>query len=182
MATRHRFLIDGHEHSVVVDQNDGAVTVQINDDDPLAVDATNSGLPGLFSVLVDGEPSTAYVSRRGSGFEVTVAGRRFTVESATGGSKRRGPVGGLEDPPGQVTAPLGGVVIEVHVAVGGTIEVGQPLMVVEAMKMQNEVQAPLAGTVTAVHFSKGERVDAKGDLLLEYDPDEIVDADEPAAD
>ncbi|MDP6605861.1 MAG: biotin/lipoyl-containing protein [Dehalococcoidia bacterium] len=182
MATRHRFLIDGHEHSVAVERDGGAVTVQIDDEDPVAVDATNSGLPGLFSVLVDGEPSTAYVSRRGAGFEVTVAGRRFTVDSATGGSKRRGPVGGLEETPGKVTAPLGGVVIEVHVAPGDTIEVGQPLMVIEAMKMQNEVQAPLAGTITAVHYSKGDRVDAKGDLLVEYDPAETADEDDPAGD
>lgn len=170
MATRHRFLIDGREHSVVVEQNDGAVTVAVDGDDPLAVDATNSGLPGLFSVLVDGEPSTAYVSRRGAGFEVTVGGRRFTVESAVGRSKRRGPVGGLEDPPGTITAPLGGIVIEVHVKVGDTIAAGQPLMVIEAMKMQNEIQAPHDGTVTAVHFDKGDRVDAKGDLLIEYEP------------
>ncbi|MEE8422805.1 MAG: biotin/lipoyl-containing protein [Dehalococcoidia bacterium] len=170
MATRHRFLIDGREHSVVVDQNDGAVTVAIDGGDPLAVDATNSGLPGLFSVLVDGEPSTAYVSRRGAGFEVTVGGRRFTVESAASGARRRSPVGGLEDPPGTITAPLGGIVIEVHVKTGDTIEAGQPLMVLEAMKMQNEIQAPHDGTVTAVHFGKGDRVDAKGDLLIEYEP------------
>lgn len=183
MASRHRFLIDGTEHSVVVDESNGLFTVAVDDGEPLQVDVTNSGLPGLFSLLLDGQPSQAFVSRRGAGFEVTTGGRRFAVEAATVGRGRRGPVGGLEDPLGKVSAPLGGVVIEVHVKVGDTIAVGDPLMVIEAMKMQNEVQAAHAGTVTALHYGKGDRVDQKGDLLLEYDPaesdeDEDEDADE----
>ena len=171
MASRHRFLLNGREHSVVVDQVAGRTTVAVDGGEPVEVDATTSGVPGLFSLLVDGEPSTAYVSRRGAGFEVTVGGRSFSVEPATGGGRRRGPVGGLEDAPGTVTAPLAGVVVEVHVQVGDEIEVGQPLIVIEAMKMQNELRAPQPGTVTAVHFQQGDRVE-KGELLLEYEPTE----------
>ncbi len=171
MASRHRFLIGGTEHSVTVDESDGLVTVAIDGDEPLAIDVTNSGLPGLFSLLVDGRPRQAFVSRRGAGFEITTGGRRFVVEAATGGRGRRSPVGGLDDPPGTVTAPLGGVVIEVHVKVGDSIKTGDPLMVIEAMKMQNEVQAPHPGTITAVHYARGDRVEQKGDPLLEYDPD-----------
>ena len=178
MASRHRFLIDGTEHSVVVEESDGLFSVAVDDADPQQVDFTSSGLPGLFSLLVDGEPSQAFVSRRGAGFEVTTGGRRFAVEAATAARGRRGPVGGLEDPIGKVTAPLGGVVIEVHVKVGDAIASGDPLMVIEAMKMQNEVQAPHPGTVTAIHFGEGDRVDSKGDLLLEYDADESDEGDD----
>ncbi len=169
MASRHRFLVDGREHTVVVVEVDGRTTVAVDDDDAVEVDATTSGLPGLFSLLVDGSPSNAFVSRRRGGFEVTVGGRRFRVEPAAGSSRRRGPVGGLEDPPGEVSAPLAGVVVEVRVQVGDEIEVGQALLVIEAMKMQNELQAPLAGTVTAVHVRTGERVE-KGTVVIEYDP------------
>jgi biotin carboxyl carrier protein len=169
LASRHRFLIDGREHIVLVDEVDGCTTVAVDGDDAVEVDATTSGLPGLFSLLVDGSPSNAFVSRRRGGFEVTVGGRRFTVEPAAGSSRERGPVGGLEDPPGKVSAPLAGVVVEVHVQVGDEIEVGQALLVIEAMKMQNELQAPLAGAVTAVRVAAGERVE-KGAVLVEYDP------------
>ncbi len=172
MASRHRFLIDGTEHSVTVEESDGLFSVAVDDDDPQQVDLTNSGLPGLFSLLVNGDPSQAFVSRRGAGFEVTTGGRCFKVEAATAGRGRRGPVGSLEDPIGKVTALLGGVVFEVHVKVGDTIATGDPLMVIEAMKMQNEVQAPHPGTVTTLHVNVGDRVDSKGDLLLEYDADE----------
>ena len=170
MASRHRLLLNGVEHTVVVDEAGGRTTVAVDDAPPLEVDATTSGLPGLFSLLIDGQPATAYVSRRGSGFEVTVGGRAFQVEPATARG-RRGPIGGLEDPLGKVTAPLAGVVVEVHVQVGEAIAVGQPLLVLEAMKMQNEVQAPHAGTVTAVHFAKGDRAE-KGAVLVEYEPAE----------
>ncbi len=173
MASRHRFLVDGREHTVVVDEVDGRTTVAVDGADAVEVDAKIPGLPGLFSLLVDGSPSRAFVSRRRGGFEVTVEGRRFTVEPAAGAGRRRGPVGGLEDPPGEVSAPLAGVVVEVHVQVGDEIEVGQALVVIEAMKMQNELQAPLAGTVTAVHAGAGERVE-KGAVLIEYDPAEAA--------
>jgi len=168
VASRYRFLLDGREHSVVVDRADGRTTVAVDDGDPVEVDVTSSGLPGLFSMLVDGEPSTAYVSRRGAGFEVTVGGRRFALAPGTGAGRTRGTVGGLDDPPGQIMAPLAGVVVEVRVNVGDAIEVGQTLIVVEAMKMQNELRAPHAGVVTAIHFGSGDRVE-QGILLLEYE-------------
>ena len=169
MASRHRFLLDGREHSVVVDERDGRTTVALDGDEPLTVDATMSGLPGLISLLLDGAPSTAYVSRRGPAFVVTVGGRCFTVEPAAGAASRRGPVGGLVDAPGRVSAPLAGVVVELHVRVGDEVEAGQPLLVIEAMKMQNEVQAPRAGVITALHVARGDRAE-KGELLLEYEP------------
>ena len=63
---------------------------------------------------------------------------------------------------------LGGVVVQILVEPGQTVEKGQSLLVLEAMKMQNEIQAPHAGTVTAVRFSAGDRVE-KGELVVEYD-------------
>ena len=171
MASRHRFLLEGREHTVVIDERDGRTMVTIDDGEPLEVDATTSGLPGTLSLMVGGRPADAYVSRRGQGFAVTVGGRQFLVEPAAAASRQRSAVGGLDDPPGTVTAPLAGVVVEVHVQVGDEIEVGQSLLVLEAMKMQNEIHAPHAGTVTAVHFAAGERAE-QGELLVEYEPAE----------
>lgn len=167
MATRHRFLIDGRERSVVVDDAGGRVTVTIDDGEPIEVDVASAGLPGVISILVDGRPHSAYVARRGAGFEVVVEGRRFPITPAVGG-RQRGAIGG-KDAPGKVTAPLAGVVITVRVEVGQVIEAGQALLVIEAMKMQNEIQAPLAGTVTAIHCEAGERVE-QGALVIEYTP------------
>ena len=62
-----------------------------------------------------------------------------------------------------VVSPLPGVIIEVSVKVGDPVKAGQKVAVIEAMKMENEIQAPEAGTVTAV-------IANKGDSVLEGDP------------
>ncbi|MDI9550359.1 MAG: biotin/lipoyl-binding protein [Bacteroidales bacterium] len=62
-----------------------------------------------------------------------------------------------------VESPLPGVIIEVSVKVGDVVKTGQKVAVIEAMKMENEIQAPEAGTVTAVIVNKG-------DSVLEGDP------------
>lgn len=169
MATRHRFLIGEEEHTVTVEEHDQTVVVRVDDGDPLEIDVTTSGVPGQFSMIVDGRPRRAFVARRGPGFEVTVDGRRFGLHPAGAGGRGRSAAGGASDPPGKVTAPLAGVVVEVRVAVGDVFEAGQTLFVVEAMKMQNEVGARLGGTVTRIVVAQGARAEA-GDVVIEYDP------------
>ena len=68
-----------------------------------------------------------------------------------------------------ITAPLAGVVVEIRVKQGDTLEPRQVVAVVEAMKMQNEVQAPLGGTVKRIAAVAGSRIE-KGELILEYEP------------
>lgn len=167
-STRHRFEVGGEIQTVLVGEADGLTSVTIGDDDPVITDATLSGVPGMVSMVIDGQPTRAYVARDGRDFRVTVGGRTFLIAAAGGGKRDRSGVGGATDAPGKITAPLAGVFVESRVAVGDTIEAGQPIVVIEAMKMQNEIQAPLAGTVTAVHFSAGDRVE-KGELVVEYE-------------
>jgi 3-methylcrotonyl-CoA carboxylase alpha subunit len=62
--------------------------------------------------------------------------------------------------------PLPGTVVKLNVAVGDEVEAGQPLVVVEAMKMEHTIVAPHAGAVTRLHYGVGERV-AAGALLAE---------------
>ncbi len=67
---------------------------------------------------------------------------------------------------GQVVAPIPGLITSVAVQEGDSVARGDQLLVLEAMKMENELRAPLAGTVAVVHVSAGETVD-KGALLLD---------------
>ena len=167
MAKRHRFLVGEDERSVEVDQTPDGVTVTLDEGDAMSLDVLEVQVPGTVSFFIDGRQQRAYVARRGGGYEVTIGERRFVIETA-GGGRRRGAVGGAEDVPGQITAPLAGVVVEMRVAVGDEIEAGTTVLVLEAMKMQNEVQIPHDGTITAVHAEAGQNVD-KGALLIEYD-------------
>ncbi|MEZ6194247.1 MAG: biotin/lipoyl-containing protein [Planctomycetota bacterium] len=66
----------------------------------------------------------------------------------------------------RVTAVMPGIVVSVAVAPGDEVEKGQPVVVLEAMKMENEIRAPRAGTIAAVHVSPGQTVNG-GDPLVE---------------
>ncbi|HET9134571.1 MAG TPA: biotin/lipoyl-containing protein [Gemmatimonadales bacterium] len=79
-----------------------------------------------------------------------------SLTAAAGGASR----GGV------LKAPMPGLVVRVQVAVGDTVEAGQGLVVLEAMKMENELKAPAAGTVTAISAIPGQAVE-KGAILLQ---------------
>ena len=169
MAKRHRFLTGDGEHAVEVERTPEGATVAVDGGEPIAVELIGARAPGFVSYFAGGRQRRAYVARRGGGaFEVTIGERRFLVQP-TSARRGRHVVGGADDAPGRITAPLAGVVVEVRAAVGDVLEAGATVLVLEAMKMQNEVQIPHDGAITAVHASPGDNVD-KGALLVEYEP------------
>ena len=76
-------------------------------------------------------------------------------------------VGHPRTPARTVTAPMPGVILSVAVAAGATVQRGQTLMVLEAMKMKNDLKAQREGTVSQVFVSDGDQV-KHGDLLLKF--------------
>jgi pyruvate carboxylase subunit B len=70
--------------------------------------------------------------------------------------------------PRPIVAPMPGMVVKVEVAAGDTVRAGQGIVIVEAMKMENELRASGAGRVTRVHVSKGDAV-AKDQVLVELE-------------
>ena len=70
---------------------------------------------------------------------------------------------------GHVTTTMPGVILDVLVKEDELVRARQPLLIVEAMKMQTEVQAPIAGHVTRVHVAKGDRINP-GEVLVEIEP------------
>ncbi len=120
--------------------------------------------PGVYSVLLDGKSYDVRVEPGPERSFVSVQGRRFAVE-VEDPRERRGSVGGL---PGEgrqnISAPMPGKVVRVLVAPGDAVEAGQGLVVVEAMKMQNEMKAPRAGRVVALSAREGGAV-AAGEVL-----------------
>jgi len=71
--------------------------------------------------------------------------------------------------PAPVTAPMPGLVVRIAVAVGDTVSAGQGLVMIEAMKMENELRATTAGVVTGIRVAPGQAVE-KGAILVDLGP------------
>jgi biotin carboxyl carrier protein len=103
--------------------------------------------------------------------EVLVDGFRFVVETesdrlaALRERASRGRAAGVRSGPLEVKAIIPGKVAAVLVAAGDSVTAGERLLVIEAMKMQNELRAPRDGTIARVNVAPGENIDV-GDVLL----------------
>ena len=95
-----------------------------------------------------------YHIRLRSELDLTI--EKMGMQGATGG-------GG-----GQITAPIPGLISEVSVKEGDTVAAGDRLLILEAMKMENEIRAPQAGIVLAVHVARGQAVE-QGALLVKLE-------------
>lgn len=120
--------------------------------------------PGVYSVLMDGRVYDARVEETTAGRVVVIDGFRFEMEVRD--PRRWGRKAGAHGGEGvqTVAAPMPGKVVRVLVAPGDVVEAGQGLLVVEAMKMQNEMKASRAGRILSVTTRKGATVSA-GEIL-----------------
>jgi biotin carboxyl carrier protein len=120
--------------------------------------------PGVYSILIDGRSYEARVEEGPSALVVVIDGRRFEIEARDPRRFSRKSGRGGADGIQPVAAPMPGKVVRVLVAVGDEVAAGQGLLVVEAMKMQNELKAPRAGKVLSLHAGPGATV-AAGESL-----------------
>jgi biotin carboxyl carrier protein len=142
------------------------------------VDARRSG-PTIYSVIEDGRQFEAMVDEKGAhGFDVLVAGRLFHLESIDERTKLlAGSAVPLASGPQIVEAEMAGKVVKVSVALGDRVSEGQGLVIVEAMKMENEIRSPIDGVVTELGVSEGETVESGARLFTVEPPsDEAADA------
>jgi biotin carboxyl carrier protein len=117
---------------------------------------------GRFSVLSDARSYEVTLLSNG---EISVNGRVFQVEVFDPRGLRTRERGGESQGPRKIVAPMPGRVIRVLVEANQKVEAGQALIVVEAMKMQNEMKSPQAGTVVEVKTAPGAAVTA-GEVLM----------------
>jgi biotin carboxyl carrier protein len=121
--------------------------------------------PGVYSILMDGRSREARVEERpGGGLVVVIDGFRFEYEVRDPRRWSAKTAGASGDGFQSVAAPMPGKVVRVLVAAGDEVEKGQGLVVVEAMKMQNEMKASRAGRVLTVTAKEGDTV-AAGEVL-----------------
>ena len=102
------------------------------------------------------------------GWRVGVRQREFDFAVLSPAEAVEAVSGARESGPSKLTAPIPGKVVAVKVAEGDAVEPGQSLVVLEAMKMENELAAEQAGSVTAIHVADGDTVDG-GQVLVEIE-------------
>jgi biotin carboxyl carrier protein len=121
--------------------------------------------PGVYSVLVGGRSFEAKIVKAASGWAVDVDGRRYLLDVVDPRSMERRGSAMSHDGQQRLTAPMPGKVVRVLVEAGQQVAAGQGLVVVEAMKMQNEVKSPRDGRVVSLLATPGATV-TPGETLV----------------
>jgi biotin carboxyl carrier protein len=130
-------------------QLDGAPVREANVESPV---------PGIYTVLVDGRSYDAFVEVAPTGLIVSIHGQRFEIDVRDPRRLTRRSAGGGGGGVQTLCSPMPGKVVRVLVAAGDTVAVGQGILVIEAMKMQNELKAARAGSVLSIGAKEGATV------------------------
>lgn len=148
--------------------------IEIEDDalylngERLDVDLRQSGAPELYSMLFNGRSYELLIEAERFRYGVSIRGDRYDVRVEDERQRRMAPEREVPElPEGElpVTAPIPGLVVKVLVEEGEKVDDGQPLVILEAMKMENEIRAVRAGTVRQLQTAPGQRIEQNGILL-----------------
>ena len=152
---------------VRVEPSDDGSSVVVVGERSFKVDAARSG-PSAFSFIVDGRAWDAVVTRRDGFHHVRVGGRSYVLEVLDERQRllRDQRAAQAAEGPAEISASMPGRVVEVLVAEGDEVEEGQGIVVLEAMKMENELKAPKAGCVAKVCVAQGEATEAGQTLVV----------------
>ena len=160
--------ISGQTRAVELERNADGWRVSL-DGSPVPADATEVA-PNIFSVLIEGQSHEIRITRLPDGTLALQTGHNeFSAEVMDPRIWRGRRHGALEaEGRQQVVAPMPGKVIRLLVQAGDQVKAGQGLLVVEAMKMQNEIRSPKSGSVERLLAKEGQSVNA-GEVLAWID-------------
>lgn len=134
----------------------------------LTVDMVRIGAAECYSLLVNGRSYEVQVRGNGEDYEVILSQRRYGVTVESERTRLLKSLASSEQKQGEtleVKAAMPGLVVKVEVKEGDQVQVGDGLVIVEAMKMENEFRVPRQGVVKQVFVQKGMTVD-KGQILV----------------
>jgi biotin carboxyl carrier protein len=124
-------------------------------------------------LLTDGRSTTVVAARGDDGWDLVVDGwpvQAQVVDERTRAIQAMTGRGGAPQGPKPVRAPMPGLVVRIEVAAGDVVRQGQGVVIMEAMKMENELRAEAPGRVSRVLVQTGEAVQ-KGAVLVEFEAD-----------
>jgi pyruvate carboxylase subunit B len=139
----------------------------------MTLDVQPKAVPDHFSLLVNGASLLMAIEQQDeqNRYRIHAGGHDFDADVVSAREAylreflRAAGVGARQ---GRVAAPMPGKIVQVEVSVGDDVEESAGIMVMEAMKMENEIKAPIPGKVIAIHVEAGSAVE-KGQLLFEIE-------------
>ncbi|HVG32439.1 MAG TPA: biotin/lipoyl-containing protein [Pyrinomonadaceae bacterium] len=159
-------LIENEKHAISVEREGSRLVADV---DGRCVELTvREPEDGVYLLISDGLVYECRVTREGLKAEqchVDTGNHAYDITLIDPKRLRAGQSAGAQaDGTAQIVAPMPGKVVRVLVEQGANVEAGQGIVVVEAMKMQNEMKSPRAGRVTELHAKAGATVNT-GDVL-----------------
>lgn len=158
----YEISIDGKNFRLELNQTDGRWSCRL-DGREVEVDAVLAR-PDVLSLRIGNKAYEVKCERVASDIHIWVGSRRFAPEVRDPRSLRSRTHAPDEQGPRKLTAPMPGKVVRILLAQGAEVEAGAGVVVVEAMKMQNEVKSPKKGTIQKIVVAEGAAVSA-GDVL-----------------
>jgi biotin carboxyl carrier protein len=157
--------IAGRSYRVALQRNNGGWSCVV-DGEPVEVDAT-AGAPGVLSLLIGGRSYEVKQEKGAAGEFIVLGSERYAAEVRDPRALRsRRAAAGDAAGPVRIVAPMPGKVVRIVAPPGTAVEPGDGVIVIEAMKMQNELKAPKAGKVQQVLAAVGAAVNAGQALAI----------------
>ncbi|HWO93629.1 MAG TPA: biotin/lipoyl-containing protein [Dehalococcoidia bacterium] len=171
MATRYIVVAGGQDHEAQVSRRGGGLDIVL-DGEQHRVRLVPEGPPQVYLLTDSGTRHEVGVEREQREVHVVLDGRRYRIGVYTEG-QRRAPGGRverasereLEGGAWTLLSPMVGLVLSVHVKEGEVVEPGDILIVIEAMKMNNEMRALRRSRVQRIHVLPGDRIEQGADLI-----------------
>ncbi|PYU12631.1 MAG: hypothetical protein DMG37_12880 [Acidobacteria bacterium] len=162
---KYEVRISGKTHIVELERQAGGWQARAEGESGFTTDVAEIA-PNVFSVLLSGCSYEIYITPSSGGqLQLQTGGLEFLAEIIDPRSWRgRRHRGAEAEGRQQIAAPMPGKVVRLLAKAGDAVEAGQGLLVVEAMKMQNEIRSPKSGTVERVLVTEGQTVNA-GEVL-----------------
>ena len=158
-------IINNEQYEIDIDKQGGILV----NGEPRDVDFLNLG-GALYSVITQNQSLEVVIDDEDNKIEVMMNGRLYETqvldERALLMAQRKG---GLGNNSGEVNSPMPGLVVKVTVEIDEVVKQGHTVVILESMKMQNELKAPINGTIKAIHVVAGQSVD-KNTFLIEITP------------
>jgi biotin carboxyl carrier protein len=160
--------VDGRSIALDFLEEGEQVVVQVGEQ-RLPLDLRLASQPSLYSLLIDNRSYEVLVEARGEDYDVLIGSEMFHLKVQDEWARRLANIQRktqVETGDLSITAPMPGAVVAVEVAPGDEVKRGQGVVVLAAMKMENEIKSPRAGRVKSVEVQAGQTVEQGRTLVV----------------